>query len=246
MIRQKATPFADKLHLQRDQDNLGKAQNFITMMHLHEARAKKVNITAGQLERNIRDLKERHGIKKVVLIHRVLVHRITRTNNAPAVPKVAVKTLRPHGNESLECAKMVSHVAVVPTKDATAFSTYTKKILLGANLIRAQVIRRKESMEFAWMASPASAACNRVATVINTSLKKRAEESKIREMVQPLEFVKTGGPVHAVSNKDDIAINTDINKRRSNIRTVLTRVYKCPDSVTDSHNDQSGLFKRHN
>jgi hypothetical protein len=81
-------------------------------------------------------------------------------------------------------------------------------------------------MESAWMASPASAACNRVVTVINTSLKKRADESQIRAMVHPLEFVKMGGPVNAASNKDGIAINTDVSKRRSNIRTVLTRVYK--------------------
>jgi hypothetical protein len=157
--RQKAISFTDKLHLQGDRDNLGKDQNFVTMTHVQDTRVTRVKVTAGHLEHNVRDLKEHPRINKVVLLHALLVHHIMRTNNAPVVPKTALTTLLPLGNhESLECAKMVSLVSVASNKDATAISTYTKKILHGADLTRAQVMSRKESMESAWTVSPANAA----------------------------------------------------------------------------------------
>jgi hypothetical protein len=155
MSRQKAISFADKVHLQSDRENLGKAPNFVTMTHLHDTRAIRVKITAGslvhstrdlmeRLERSIGDLKRCPRLNKVVLLHALLVHRIMRVNNAPVpktavimrvknapkVPKTAVNTVLPLSNESLECARMVSRVSVVSTKDATAISTFTKKILL--------------------------------------------------------------------------------------------------------------------
>lgn len=181
MSRQEVISSSNKLHLQSSQqDNLGRVQNLITVTHLHKDRAKKVKIMGERLERNIRGVKENLRMNKVSLIHGLLVHLIMRKKNAPIVPKTASHHCR---YKYLECAKMDSLVAVVHTKNATAISTYTKQIQLGENRPRAQVIimQRKGSMVCAWMASPASDAGNRVITVFNTSLKTRADKSKVQQ-----------------------------------------------------------------